>query len=87
MEPRYPPYATIWSSIPLRKWSKYKEKTLAARGGGRGIRVQSRIHEVEKEIYNPCAPFSRLGVSAEEYRCPRLERQEGIHFHTLCEQN
>lgn len=38
-------------------------------------------------IYDPCAPFSRLGVTAENWRPESLEGIGGLHMHTLCEQN
>ncbi len=43
------------------------------------------------EIYDPCAPGSRLGVTRavldEEADEAALSLLDGIHFHTLCEQN
>ena len=38
-------------------------------------------------IYDPCAPFSRLGVTRENFRPEMLGGVEGFHFHTLCEQD
>ena len=42
-------------------------------------------------IYDPCAPGSRMGVTREvwdkEMDEATLELLDGIHFHTLCEQN
>ena len=44
-------------------------------------------------IYDPCAPGSRLGVTEENLKKAlqknpdALAGMEGIHFHTLCEQN
>ncbi len=37
-------------------------------------------------IYDPCADFSRLGVTRTNFRPDRLDCVEGLHFHTLCEQ-
>ena len=39
------------------------------------------------EIYDPCGPGSRLGVTKAEFREDLLEGVEGLHFHTLCEQD
>lgn len=59
-----------------------------------GLRINPEIStQEEHEIYDPCAPGSRLGVTranldkalAEDPDC--LKFVEGIHFHTLCEQN
>ena len=38
-------------------------------------------------IYDPCAPGSRLGVTAANFEPDELEGISGFHFHTLCEQN
>ena len=52
-----------------------------------GIRVNPEHSEVETAIYDPCAPFSRLGVTLENFRPDELEGISGLHFHTLCELN
>ncbi|MGQ8335484.1 carboxynorspermidine decarboxylase [Sunxiuqinia sp. A32] len=50
-----------------------------------GIRINPEFSEVETELYNPCAPGSRLGVIAEQLGDKLPEGIEGLHFHTLCE--
>lgn len=59
-----------------------------------GLRVNPEIStQASHEIYDPCAPGSRLGVTkanldkaiADDKDALRFV--EGIHFHTLCEQN
>jgi carboxynorspermidine decarboxylase len=50
-----------------------------------GIRVNPEFSEVETELYNPCAPGSRLGVVADQLPDQLPEGIEGLHFHTLCE--
>ncbi len=52
-----------------------------------GIRINPEYSEVETELYNPCAPGSRLGVIAEQLGDKLPEGVEGLHFHTLCESN
>jgi carboxynorspermidine decarboxylase len=52
-----------------------------------GIRVNPEHSEVKVPIYDPCGPFSRLGVTLENFRPDRLEGISGLHFHTLCELN
>jgi len=53
-----------------------------------GIRVNPECSTQEGHaIYDPCAPFSRLGVTRKNFRTDLLEGVEGLHFHTLCEQN
>lgn len=56
----------------------------AARGVSCGLRINPGYSPVETDLYNPCAPGSRLGIPAEQL--PDLpEGVEGLHFHTLCE--
>lgn len=50
-----------------------------------GIRVNPEHREVKTELYDPCAPRSRLGVTLGQFRPDLLEGLEGLHFHTLCE--
>ena len=65
-----------------------------ARAAGKsvGLRTNPRCSTQEGHaIYDPCAPFSRLGTTAEKFRAEMTETDladlDGIHFHTLCEQN
>lgn len=37
------------------------------------------------DLYNPCAPGSRFGITADALPDPLPEGIEGLHFHTLCE--
>jgi carboxynorspermidine decarboxylase len=50
-----------------------------------GLRVNPEYSEVETELYNPCAPGSRLGVIASQLPDELPGEIEGLHFHTLCE--
>ncbi len=50
-----------------------------------GLRVNPEYSEVETELYNPCAPGTRLGVLAEQLGERLPEGIEGLHFHALCE--
>ncbi len=57
-----------------------------------GIRINPECSTQEgHEIYDPCAPGSRLGTTLaqwNEHMTPELvELLDGIHFHTLCEQD
>ena len=51
-----------------------------------GLRVNPEHTEGHTAIYDPCAPFSRLGIRRAEFDGRSLEGVEGLHFHTLCEQ-
>ncbi len=50
-----------------------------------GIRINPEYSEVETDLYNPCAPGSRFGVTPEAFGDTLPEGIEGLHFHTLCE--
>lgn len=53
-----------------------------------GIRVNPECSTQEgHEIYDPCGVGSRLGVVKSEFKEECLDGIEGLHFHTLCEQN
>lgn len=57
-------------------------------GAGIGLRINPECSTQEGHaIYDPCAPGSRLGIVASEFLEEKLEGVEGLHFHTLCEQN
>ncbi len=50
-----------------------------------GIRINPEHSTVETDLYNPCAPGSRLGITADELDNKLPEGIDGLHFHTLCE--
>lgn len=54
-----------------------------------GIRInpECSTQETEHAIYDPCAVGSRLGVTLANFPEELPEGVEGLHFHTLCEQN
>ena len=50
-----------------------------------GLRINPEYSDVETDLYNPCAPGSRMGVVRDLLRDRLPEGIEGLHFHTLCE--
>lgn len=50
-----------------------------------GIRINPQYSEVSTDMYNPCVPGSRLGVTRDKLPDTLPEGIEGLHFHTLCE--
>ena len=72
----------------FNQWNKYKEKVKAAgKPISCGLRINPEYAEVETELYNPCAPKSRMGITLEHFEGEDLEGIEGLHFHAMCEQN
>ena len=72
---------------------RYKRKILQA-GRSPGLRVNPECSTQEDHaIYDPCAPGSRLGTTLSQLEKALaetpdlLEGIEGLHFHTLCEQD
>ena len=53
-----------------------------------GLRINPEYSTQEGHaIYDPCAPYSRMGITRQNFKEEELEGISGLHFHTLCEQN
>lgn len=73
-----------------KQWAKYREKVRASsRYIQAGIRVNPEYSEIETDIYNPCFTGSRLGVTLAQFKedLALVDGIDGLHFHTMCEQN
>jgi carboxynorspermidine decarboxylase len=74
------------SFYQLEKYGKMARKS----GVHIGLRVNPGHAEVTTDMYNPCAPSSRLGIIhdifSEEFPKYR-DMVDGLHFHAMCEQN
>ncbi|MEM5010877.1 carboxynorspermidine decarboxylase [Niallia taxi] len=70
------------------QWDRFKDKVKNAdKKIDVGIRINPEYSEIETELYNPCAPYSRFGVTLDNFDADRLDEIDGLHFHTMCEQN
>ncbi|HOV25027.1 MAG TPA: carboxynorspermidine decarboxylase [Pseudobacteroides sp.] len=70
------------------QWKRYKAKVKGAdKKIECGIRVNPEYSEIEVPIYNPCYKYSRLGVTLSNFKPEELDGIDGLHFHTMCEQN
>ena len=49
-----------------------------------GIRVNPEYSEVETELYNPCAPGTRFGITADLLPDALPQGIEGFHCHCHC---
>ena len=67
------------------QWQKYK--AYAYNKVSCGLRVNPEVSSAPTDLYNPCASYSRLGITQKEFREDLLEGIEGVHFHALCEQD
>ena len=74
-----------------RQLAQFGQRAKAA-GKSIGLRINPECSTQEGHaIYDPCAPGSRLGTTRSQWNAqmtPNLiELLDGLHFHTLCEQN
>ena len=73
------------------QWQRFKPLLLAAKDQREhlslGLRINPKHSEGEVALYDPCAPCSRLGIPLSQFDGQSLEGIDGLHFHTLCEQD
>lgn len=80
------------------QFRRYKDqvRAYAGRDGKTGRSIGLRINpecstQEGHAIYDPCAPNSRLGTTLERLQADMTEKEirelDGLHFHTLCEQD
>lgn len=70
----------------LSQWNRFRGQVLGSRRRvSPGLRINPQYSETAVPLYDPCAPGSRFGVSAEPLHQADLTGIEGLHFHTLCE--
>ena len=68
------------------QWNKFGGSA-AGNNKSCGIRINPECSTQSSSIYDPCAPGSRFGVTAANFPETLPQGIEGLHFHTLCEQN
>ena len=69
----------------FKQVEKFADKVKSA-----GLRINPEHSTQEISIYDPCSKNSRLGVRIDEFKSARkdlIAKLDGLHFHTLCEQN
>ncbi len=70
-----------------RQLRKHVEKCRAA-GVSVGLRINPECStQGDHALYDPCAAGSRFGVRLDQFSEDLLNLVDGLHFHTLCEQN
>ncbi|HEL1828829.1 TPA: carboxynorspermidine decarboxylase [Streptococcus suis] len=70
-----------------RQLKKHVDKCRAA-GVSIGLRINPECStQDEHALYDPCATGSRFGVRIDQFSEDLLDLVDGLHFHTLCEQN
>lgn len=88
-EADFPTILKYSSHITFNSLSQYKRFYPMVAAAGRqvscGLRINPEYSEVETDLYNPCAPGTRMGIVRDLLGDQLPEGIEGLHFHTLCE--
>lgn len=75
----------------LSQWQRFQPQIQAAKVVRPHLDFGLRINPLHSEghvaLYDPCAPGSRLGTPVTQLVGQDLTGINGLHFHTLCEQN
>ncbi|MGQ7483799.1 carboxynorspermidine decarboxylase [Streptococcus suis] len=70
-----------------RQLRKHVDKCRVA-GVSVGLRINPECStQSDHALYDPCAAGSRFGVRIDQFSEDLLDLVDGLHFHTLCEQN
>ena len=70
----------------LSQYERFYERTLTADHEiSCGLRINPEYSEIETELYNPCAPGSRFGVTADVLPDTLPSGIDGFHCHCHCE--
>lgn len=84
----------IADHVVLNSPAQFRKYRQQLRGAGVecGLRINPEHREVETELYDPCAPGSRLGTRRSALDDANLSEEEwagidGLHFHNLCQKN
>ena len=77
--------AACSSHLTFNSLSQYERFHKRAKGVSIGLRVNPEYSEVETLLYNPCAPGTRFGVTADKLPEQLPEDIRGFHCHCHCE--
>ncbi|WP_322904149.1 carboxynorspermidine decarboxylase [Paenibacillus campi] len=70
------------------QWHRFKDRVQHAdKKISCGIRINPEYSEIEVPLYDPCYNYSRMGTTLDNFDENDLEGIDGLHFHTMCEQN
>ena len=77
-------YASHMTFNSLNQVNQFASQAIS-NGISCGIRINPEYAEVETDMYNPCIAGSRLGIRRSDLGDRLPEGIEGLHSHTLCE--
>ena len=80
---------TLADHIVLNSPAQWRRHRAAIERAGRsaGLRVNHEHQEVEVALYDPAGACSRLGTTRANLAPDDLDGLDGLHFHTLCQNN
>ena len=85
----FPEILKYSSHITFNSLSQFERFFPRVKDAGRpvscGLRINPEFSDVATDLYNPCAPGSRLGIVSDLLDKTLPAGIEGLHFHTLCE--
>ncbi len=85
----FPAILKYSSHITFNSLSQFERFYPLVKADGRGIscglRINPEFSDVETDLYNPCAPGTRMGIVRDLLGKTLPEGIDGLHFHTLCE--
>ncbi len=77
-------YSSHISFNSLNQFNQFGERALE-KNISCGLRINPQYSEIETDMYNPCIAGSRLGITRNQLGENLPEGIEGLHSHTLCE--
>ena len=86
LESEFEEISQICDHIIFNSFAQKQKFARSAKKASIGLRINPEFSTQGGGIYDPCAPFSRLGVTKANFDETRLDGVEGFHMHTLCEQ-
>ncbi|MEW4369382.1 carboxynorspermidine decarboxylase [Paenibacillus kandeliae] len=70
------------------QWHRFKDRVQnAGKPISCGIRINPEYSEIEVPLYDPCYNNSRMGTTLDNFNPDDLDGIDGLHFHTMCEQD
>ena len=90
-EEEFPLFLQYSSHITFNSLSQFERFYPQVKASGKniscGLRINPEYSVVETDLYNPSAPGSRLGLTADRIGEKLPEGVTGLHLHNLCENN
>jgi carboxynorspermidine decarboxylase len=81
-------YCSHMTFNSLSQWEYFRQKVSSLpKKISCGLRINPEYSEIKTDLYNPAGPGSRLGIPSYHLQHGLPEGIEGLHFHTLFENN